>query len=78
MSETETEITVPLPEDARDPIHDEDDRLSHDFVRLVVDHVEAGELDEARAEVERLHPADIADLLELAPADSRMALAAPR
>jgi magnesium transporter len=76
MSETETKIAVPLSQDARDPTHDEDDRLTHDFVRLVVDHVEAGELDEARAEVERLHPADIADLLELAPADSRMALAA--
>jgi magnesium transporter len=76
MSETETEIAVPLPEDTRDPTHDEDDLLTHDFVRLVVDYVEAGELAEARAEVERLHPADIADLLELAPADSRMALAA--
>jgi magnesium transporter len=76
MSETETEIAAPLPEELRDQTHDEDDRLAPEFVRSVVDHIEAGEIAEAHAQVEPLHPADIADLLELCPSDSRMALAA--
>lgn len=55
---------------------DEDDRLHPDFVRAVLDAVEAGDIDEARARVEPLHPADIADLIELAPAEQRGPLAA--
>ena len=46
---------------------DEDDRLKPEFVRAVLDAVEAGDNDAARALVEPLHPADIADLFELAP-----------
>lgn len=55
---------------------DEDDRLKPSFVRAVLDHVEAGETEAARALVRPLHPADIADLFELADRDERAPLAA--
>lgn len=55
---------------------DEDDRLKPEFVRSVVERVEAGDAEGARALVEPLHPADIADLFELAPSESRPGLAA--
>ena len=54
---------------------DEDDRLKPEFVRAVLDAVEAGDNDAARALVEPLHPADIADLFELAPHEDRGPLA---
>jgi magnesium transporter len=53
---------------------DEDDHLKSDFVRDVLAAVEDGRDEEARALVSPLHPADIADLFELAPADRRQAL----
>ena len=59
-----------------EPTHDSEDRLTPDFVREVVDAVEADAVETARALVEPLHPADIADLFELAPADARQPLAA--
>ena len=52
---------------------DEDDRLKPAFVSAVMDRVEAGDAEGARALVEPLHPADIADLFELS--DDRPALA---
>lgn len=55
---------------------DRDDRLKTEFVRSVLDAVEAGEPETARTLVEPLHPADIADLIELTPAEQRPALAA--
>ena len=54
---------------------DEDDRLKPEFVRAVLDAVEAGDNDAARALVEPLHPADIADLFELTPHEDRGPLA---
>ncbi len=54
---------------------DEDDRLRPEFVRAVLDAVEAGDDEGARALVEPLHPADIADLFELTPQEDRTALA---
>ncbi|WP_374942940.1 magnesium transporter [Sphingomonas sp.] len=54
---------------------DEDDRLKPEFVRAVLDAVEAGDTEGARALVEPLHPADIADLFELTPHEDRAALA---
>ena len=69
MSETEL-----LPETDATQL-DEDDRLKPEFVRAVIDAVEAGDTAVARALVEPLHPADIADLFELTPADCRAALA---
>jgi len=55
---------------------DEDDRLKPSFVRAVLEHVEGGEAEAARALVRPLHPADIADLFELADRDERAPLAA--
>ena len=55
---------------------DEDDRLKPGFVRAVLDAVEAGADEDARALVEPLHPADLADLIELTPAEQRPALVA--
>ena len=54
---------------------DEDDRLKPEYVRAVLDAVEQGDNEGARALVEPLHPADIADLFELTPGDQRAALA---
>ncbi|WP_010161417.1 MULTISPECIES: magnesium transporter [unclassified Sphingomonas] len=69
MSETEL-----LPETDTTQL-DEDDRLKPEFVRAVIDAVQAGDAETARSLVEPLHPADIADLFELTPADCRAALA---
>lgn len=69
---TDETDTTPLLEAARErPEH-----LDHEFVRNVLDLVEAGEIEAAREKVEPLHPADIADLVELTPSDQRHALAA--
>lgn len=54
---------------------DEDDRLKPEFVRAVLDAVETGDDEAARALVEPLHPADIADLFELTPNEQRRDLA---
>jgi len=54
---------------------DEDDRLKPEFVSAVLVAVEAGDNDAARALVEPLHPADIADLFELTPHEDRGPLA---
>jgi len=69
MSETE------LPEMEPDTELDEDDRLRPEFVSAVLDAVAQGQVDEARALVEPLHPADIADLFELTPHEDRASLA---
>ncbi len=70
MSETD------LPEPDIDTTQlDADDRLKPEFVRAVLDAVDGGDAEAARALVEPLHPADIADLFELTPRDSRAALA---
>ncbi|MES2045933.1 MAG: magnesium transporter [Pseudomonadota bacterium] len=71
MSETELSPAV----EADTTQLDEDDRLKPEFVRAVLDAVEAGEADKARALVEPLHPADIADLFELTPHEERADLA---
>ena len=50
---------------------DEGDRLKPEFVRAVLDAVEEGDSETAYDRVEPLHPADIADLIELTPAEQR-------
>ncbi|HEX8366856.1 MAG TPA: magnesium transporter [Allosphingosinicella sp.] len=55
---------------------DADDRLKPEFVEMVMDLVEAGNHEAARAVIEPLHPADLADLFELIDSDDRRALAA--
>ncbi|HYJ52103.1 MAG TPA: magnesium transporter, partial [Allosphingosinicella sp.] len=56
--------------------HDEDDRLRPEFVREVMDRVEAGDSEGARGLVAALHPADVADLFELVDSGDRRALSA--
>jgi magnesium transporter len=75
MSESEFETpdgAPPSPEDRMDA----DDRLRPQFVREVLAHVEQGDDEGARALVEPLHPANIADLFELVDRDERRSLAA--
>lgn len=71
-SELETSDGAPTAPEAR---LDEDDRLKPEFVRRVMDLVEAGDAEGARALVRPLHPADLADLFELVDPDQRAALA---
>jgi len=70
---SETELSPPPDTDSEHM--DEDDRLKPEFVRAVLDALEQGDPTRARELVEPLHPADIADLFELTPADERGALA---
>ena len=53
---------------------DAEDRLRPEFVDLVLDAVAAGDDETARALVKPLHPADVADLIELAARDEREGL----
>jgi magnesium transporter len=70
----ETAVAAPLPPPA--DVRDEDDRLKPEFVREVMARVEAGDDEGARALIEPLHPADVADLFELLDRDERRTLAA--
>jgi len=72
MSETELQADSTAPESQLD----EDDRLKPEFVDAVLEAVEAGDSARAHALAEPLHPADIADLVELAPSEDRAALVA--
>ena len=71
MSEHDLDTPTAPPEDRMD----EDDRLKPEFVRKVMERVEAGDDEGARALVEPLHPADVADLFELVDRDERRDLA---
>jgi len=53
---------------------DEEDRLRPEFVNRVLDAVDAGDDETARELVAPLHPADVADLIELAARDEREGL----
>lgn len=72
MSETNSEI---LESSSVETLHDEDDRLKSSFVDAVIECVEQGDTDGARALVSPLHPADVADLFELAPQEMRRPIA---
>src|SRR5687768_18560990 len=69
MSDSDT----PAPPGASAPI-DAEDRLRPEFVDRVLDAVAAGDDAIARELVEPLHPADVADLIELAARDEREGL----
>ena len=69
---SESENIAAAPEDRR--AMDEEDRLRPEFVTQVLDAVDAGDDATARALVEPLHPADVADLIELAARDEREGL----
>ena len=73
MSESENIATAAPELKAQAPIDDED-RLRHEFVDEVLDAVEAGDDETARRLVQPLHPADVADLIELARRDEREGL----
>ncbi|HWJ38171.1 MAG TPA: magnesium transporter [Sphingomicrobium sp.] len=72
MSESE-HIAAPPDASAASPV-DEEDRLRPEFVDRVLDAVDAGDDETARRLVQPLHPADIADLIELAARDEREGL----
>src|SRR3546814_19788688 len=67
----------PHPDDRiDDERHDEENRLKPEYVRAVLDALEAGDKSAVYDLVEPLHPADIADLLELSDRHERARLAA--
>lgn len=72
MSESEHIAAVRSRESSS--VVDEEDRLRPEFVEKVLDAVDTGEDATARALVQPLHPADIADLIELAARDEREGL----
>jgi len=76
MSERDADALPMLVDPDTGGIHDQEDRLKPGFVERVLDAVEAGDNETARALVEPLHPADVADLIELARADERDGLVA--
>lgn len=78
MSESELEAPddAPVPAAAPETRLDADDRLKPEFVQEVIDRIDAGDDEGARALVEPLHPADIADLFELVDSGQRQRLAA--
>ncbi|WP_126175220.1 magnesium transporter [Tsuneonella rigui] len=59
-----------------DERHDEENRLKPAYVRSVTEALEVGDKGRVYDLVEPLHPADVADLIELIPADDRLLLAA--
>ncbi len=67
MSETELHEEAAAPESQLD----EDDRLKPEFVSAVLDAVDEGDAEAAHVLVAPLHPADIADLIELVPSERR-------
>jgi magnesium transporter len=72
MADTD-HLADPLPHDSKSVV-DEEDRLRPEFVDKVLDAVEAGDDETARRLVQPLHPADVADLIELAHSDEREGL----
>ena len=73
----EADVAVlPPPGDTDSPIMDREDRLRPRFVDEVLDAVHDGDVETARTLVAPLHPADVADLIELARADERDGLVA--
>ncbi len=72
MSESE-QIAAAPPADSASHV-DHEDRLRPEFVSSVLDAVETGDDETARELVRPLHPADVADLIELARHDEREGL----
>ena len=73
MSESENIAALP-PELEDEAPMDSEDRLRPEFVDRVLDAVASGDDETARELVEPLHPADVADLIELAARDEREGL----
>ncbi|MFL6840961.1 MAG: magnesium transporter, partial [Sphingomicrobium sp.] len=71
---SESDNIAAAPEPAHDSAIDEEDRLRPGFVERVLDAVADGDDETARKLVEPLHPADVADLIEVAARDEREGL----
>src|SRR5918997_369535 len=71
---SESEPIAAVPPEIEDTPMDAEDRLRPEFVDRVLDAVDAGDDETARELVEPLHPADVADLIELAARDERPGL----
>src|SRR5215213_4262399 len=76
MSESEHIAPPELDEAPENNVTDEESRLRPEFVERVLDAVDEGDHETARKLVEPLHPADVADLIELAARDEREGLVA--
>ena len=74
MSESEQIAAAPPQDSTPNQVMDEETRLRPEFVDRVLDAVEAGDDETARELVRPLHPADVADLIELARRDEREGL----
>jgi magnesium transporter len=65
---------LPPQDDTPNEVMDEETRLRPEFVSRVLDAVDEGDDETARKLVAPLHPADVADLIELARSDEREGL----
>ena len=74
MAENDQIAALPPQDDAPNQVMDEETRLRPEFVDRVLDAVDAGDDETARKLVAPLHPADVADLIELAARDEREGL----
>jgi magnesium transporter len=74
MAETDQIAAPPPRDDTPNSVMDEETRLRPEFVDKVLDAVDAGDDETARNLVRPLHPADVADLIELAARDEREGL----
>lgn len=74
MAETDRIAAVALEGANPNSVMDEETRLRPAFVDRVLDAVDAGDDETARQLVRPLHPADVADLIELAASDEREGL----
>jgi len=74
MAENDQLAATPPQDNTPNSVMDEETRLRPEFVEKVLDAVEAGDDETARKLVAPLHPADVADLIELAARDEREGL----
>ena len=74
MSESDHIAPPEVDEAPENNVTDEESRLRPEFVERVLDAVELGDDETARKLVQPLHPADVADLIELARRDEREGL----
>ena len=74
MAENDQLAATPPQDNTPNSVMDEETRLRPEFVEKVLDAVEAGDDETARRLVAPLHPADVADLIELAARDEREGL----
>src|SRR3954454_18741003 len=75
MADSDQIAAATPPEDnTPNQVMDDETRLRRNFVDKVLDAVDAGDDETARELVAPLHPADVADLIELAARDEREGL----